>query len=171
MLSFNVRCAIQVLGELEYANRQGKRLTVTRLKALCGLEGRSVSVTISLLRKKHWVEQVNYEHYIIADLSHATLYDLVMAIDERLVMGCPVVVDSWPYKNRDKFTHVMELDERLAREMEQRLRMIPLMELLAREESTENKMSDRMRRRTAATQIVEGAAMFGQRDFRKKYTG
>lgn len=102
MLSFNVKCAIQVLAELERAKVTGKRVTVAQLKVQCGFEGQSVSGVMARLRRKGWVESSSSQYYVVIDLSRATLYDLVMAIDETLNMGHNVLMESWPCRNRDK---------------------------------------------------------------------
>lgn len=162
MLSFNVKCAIQVLAELEQAKAVGKRLRVTDLKTMCGFEGQSVSAVMSRLGRKNWVESTGGQYYMIIDLTDATLYDLVLAIDETLCMGHNVALDSWPRRNRDKYDTAIELDDCLTAEMEQRLKDIPLERLFPCHKSTGHKLPFKLQRRATQAKIVDGKVVFEQ---------
>lgn len=160
MLSFNVKCAIQVLAELEKAKVAGKRVTVTDLKVLCGMEGQSVSVVMSRLRRKYWVESSSNRYYMIIDLTGSTLYDLVLAVDDKLGMGHNVLLESWPYQSREKYEAAIELDEQLSAAMAQRLKEIPLTKLFECYNLTGHKLPHNVRKRAAGAKIIDGGVVF-----------
>lgn len=166
MLSFKVKYAIQALAELERAGAEGERLTVTELKHRCGFnpqggfDSRGLSVAMSTLRRKRWIDNSNVRHYVVTDLTKATLYDLVMAIDEGLHMGPDIAIEGLPYKNMDKYAAAIELDGCLADEMAKRLKGIPLTHLFSCNESTELKLPVNVGNRAAGEKIVGGSVAF-----------
>ncbi len=129
MLSPKVKCALQILSELEKASRQGTRLSLTDLHQRSGLNRRLVSRTLQLLRSNYWVEFIGAKQVLIKDLAQSTLLELVTDVDEGIYLGSPNPLEGWTEVFLAECTGAGEIDGRLQEEMEKRLSGIFLRDL------------------------------------------
>ncbi len=129
MLSSKVKCAIQILSEMEKAAAQGSRLSVSDLRMLCGLDSRLVSRTLQLLRNHNWVEYIGTKQVLVKDLVPVTLYELVIDIDGELTLGGIDLSGGWPERYAISLLSAIVFDRQLEEELENRLRSIRLSDL------------------------------------------
>lgn len=131
MFSFRVKYALQVLAELERAKITGRQLSATELRSQCGFDPQGLTTVLGQLRRKNMVyyNKSRYRYSQSVDLTCLTLYDLVIAMDEGILMG-RCAVEGWPVKNRHKHNRSIDLDREFTAELEYRFRNICLCELI-----------------------------------------
>lgn len=129
MLSTQVKCAIQILSEIEKAAAEGNRLSVTDLRNRCGIDKQLALRTTQQLRCKRWVADIGRKQVLIKELDSATLHELVTDIDGGISLGWIALSEN----SADGFMNcglpAVGIERWLQEEMEERLRGIRLCEL------------------------------------------
>jgi len=132
MLSYKSTLAIQVLYVLRQAD--GRGLNISELKAKTRIHTTGISQVVLRLKKEGWLATGRSNKIIIAtEVEAKTLYDLVMAVEERIMLGSYVDKDFCPYWGtmaRERIPHAVDADKRLETALAAMMKRITIKQLI-----------------------------------------